>query len=746
MKPEVVNRNKNCTFSGTYVGRDLYITMLEDTKRDFVVTHNVNIRPTSYFVGRETELEGLHQRIEQGRKSILVSGMGGIGKTHICRKLFWEYVDKHVKGDERLFDHIGYVEYNGDIGSSLQNCLKYKKQENLEQDREAAWIELEYLGSNGKLLLFVDNVNMSSREDVGLERLKGIPGAIVLTSRRALFSSEFEPYRIDFLGIGQCREIYEKIRFDGTGKRVKEDEVPDLEYVIGELAARHTITIEFLAHLSRIKLWSVKRLRKELEQNHFCLEYRDEEDRLVNIQKSYETLYNLSKLSAAEKNILEAFSTFPYIPLATEVCKQWLFGDAGVGEDEDILTRLYRKGWLQFQMEQESYTLHPVFAQFIYENCKPKAENHVGLIETCQACLKVPENGAVNACREFIPFAKSLLEKIEVTTEFCDQLAYLLIYIGEYSTAKEIYKKVLNFNLEKYGPNHSITAISYTNLATAYDSQGEFKEAISLYNKAIKIQEKAAEGDPWELVRSYNNLSYAYAREGEYKKARVLYEKAVKIQEKVNGENHLDIAMSYNNLASIYIRQGEYKKAENLCKKALRIQEAILGESHIKIASSYNNLAFIYAHQGKYREAENLYKKGIGIRESVLGRDHLDTANIYSNLAELYMLQHKYIEAEEIYKEYIRIQKKVLGKDNYYTVIGYSNLGAVYVMQKEYEKALIYLLQSYKIALSELGLKNPQTNITYVGMQIVYYQYAPKGNFEHWLEEKLKKSAGSIGT
>mgnify|MGYP006922409594 CR=1 FL=1 len=50
-------------------------------------------------------------------------------------------------------------------------------------------------------------------EDSGLQRLKGIPGAVVLTSRQATFGDEFEPYRIGFLGMEQCKEIYEKIRF-----------------------------------------------------------------------------------------------------------------------------------------------------------------------------------------------------------------------------------------------------------------------------------------------------------------------------------------------------------------------------------------------------------------------------------------------------------------------------------------------------------------------------------------------------
>lgn len=399
---------------GPVVGHDMYninLIMFKDEEREFVVTHNADIKPVSYFTGRETELQDLRQRIEEGRKSVLVSGMGGIGKTHICRKLFEEYLNKHAEGQGKSFRHIGYIEYNMNIDSSLLSCLKYKEQDRAEDNKEAVWRELEYLASDGRLLLFVDNVNVSMREDSGLKRLMNIPGAIVLTSRRRSFSKEFEPYRIDFLSTEKCREIYERICFENSGRRIAQDEESDLEYIIDTLAARHTITIEFLAHLAWTKNWTVKKLREELDSNGFQLEYMDEEDKLVNIQKSYETLYDLSVLTAAEQNILEAFSMFPYIPLDTETCNQWLLDDAGVSEDDNILVGLYRKGWLQYVVEQDGYSMHPVFARFVYEKCKPQEEKHLVLIETCKKSVEIAKNRSLR--EYYISFAVEISTKIQ---------------------------------------------------------------------------------------------------------------------------------------------------------------------------------------------------------------------------------------------------------------------------------------------------------------------------------------------
>ncbi|MDE7201557.1 MAG: hypothetical protein K2O91_06515 [Lachnospiraceae bacterium] len=297
---------------GPYAGRDLSVAMYKESERKFVVTHNTNIKPVSYFAGREKELQDLRQKIEEGCKAVLVSGMGGIGKTQICRKLFEGYYTRHNKGEDELFRHIGYIEYNGDMDSSLMECLKYKTQITPELNKEAAWRELVHLASEGKFLLFVDNVDKSISEDPSLKKLETIPGAIILTSRQTSFSDEFESYQIGFLDRKQCMEIFKTIRFEGSGMNITAEEMQDLEYIIEKLAGRHTITVEFLAHLAKTKLWTVKKLREELEKKKFRLVFHKGGE-LINIQESYEKLYSLSKLTQAEQNIMEAFSVFPYM-------------------------------------------------------------------------------------------------------------------------------------------------------------------------------------------------------------------------------------------------------------------------------------------------------------------------------------------------------------------------------------------------------------------------------------------------
>lgn len=705
MRREVDNRNKDCEFHGDYVGRDLNVTniiMFRDSEREFVVTHNADIKSVTYFTGREKELEDLRQRIEEGRKSVLVSGMGGIGKTHICRKLYEEYTQKHADGENIPFCHIGYIEYDGNMGNSIWNCLKYKKQDNPEQNHEAAWQELEHLAADGKLLLFVDNVNVSIGEDAGLGRLKQIPGAVVLTSRRTSFSKEFEPYRIGFLSTEQCIVIYERIRYGGSGKRMPEEEISDLEYVIEEMAAWHTITVEFLAHLAETKQLTAKELRIELEAKGFRLKYRNEEDKLINIQEEYEKLYDLSILTEAEKNILEAFSIFPYIPLEANICNRWLLEDARVSKDDDVLIGLYRKGWLQFDLGQACYAMHPVFAKFIYEKCKPQLKDHCRLIEECQKCLEISESGSIIERQKFVPFAETMLIKLNMGQSleracFIYVFACLLLNIAEYQKAEVLFKESLEISKEELGEKHPDTAICYNNLADTYFRQGKYDVAEDLFVKGLEINRIAYKEIHSETASSYSNLARLHYKKGKYEAAEELFEKSLEIRKIVRGENHLDTAINFNNLAGTYWKQGKYGKAVRLFKKGLQIQKNILGEDDIGVVAGYDNMAMVYKWQEDYREAEELYKKSMYIRERKIGRNHPDTAIIYNNLADLLRRQGKH------------------------------------------EEELLFYVNAYKIMLSRLGLNHSNTKLVYKNTQAAFVKSYPEGNFEQWLEEKMKE-------
>ncbi len=606
-----INKVSKTNIGGDYVGRDKIVHEHYEYKEQVFenLTPMADAKPVWYFTGRETELDSLRKGIGQGEKAVLVSGMGGIGKTQICRTLYQEYLTQEGKG---LFSHIGYFTYDTDLGTTLVNGMRIRISSDVQENREAAWGKLYDLSRTGRLLLFVDNFNNSLKEDPEMKRLCNLQGALVVSSRRKSLGDFLKPYPIGFLSMEECRGIYEKIQKE-DGRIVREEETGSLCYIIEKLAGFHTITVEFLSFLARTKHWDADRLRQELEQKGFRLQFHKDGE-IINIQESYEALYDLSELSEGEKNILEAFSAFPYLPLDFETLNRWLLKDAGASEEDDIIEGLYQKGWLQFFGEQDSYAMHPVFAKFIYDKCKPAAEEHMGMIEACEDDIRIPEDGCALECQRYLPFALELVNKIaideaEVWRKFSTNIAGLLNYAGMYKSAERIYEEIKRNCEGELGERHPDTAGSYHNLAGVYASQGRYEEAEELYRKALKIREEIlGERHPNTAV-SYNNLASVYGREGRYEEAEELYRRALKIREEILGERHPDTSVSYNNLAGVYDRQGRYEKAEELYIKALKICEDMLGENHPTTAIFLENLASLYQSQGRHEEAEELLQK-----------------------------------------------------------------------------------------------------------------------------------------
>ena len=98
-----------------------------------------------------------------------------------------------------------------------------------------------------------------------------------------------------------------------------------------------------------------------------------------------------------------------------------------------------------------------------------------------------------------------------------------------------------------------------------------------------------------------------------YDQALPLYQRALKIREKALGPEHPDTSVSLNNLAMLYHSMGAYDQALPLFQRALKIREKVLGPEHPATATSLNNLAGLYEDQGAYAKAVPLHQRALKI-------------------------------------------------------------------------------------------------------------------------------------
>jgi hypothetical protein len=138
---------------------------------------------------------------------------------------------------------------------------------------------------------------------------------------------------------------------------------------------------------------------------------------------------------------------------------------------------------------------------------------------------------------------------------------------------------------EETSPN----ANGWSRLGSVLLKMGHTNKAEEIYQILVEQITNESEKAP-----IYHQLGCAKADQGEHKEAITFYEKAVEIDKKILPPNHPDLAMSYNNIGSVYDSMGEYSKAFSFHTKALEIRQKSFPSNHPHLTGSYNNIGSVY--------------------------------------------------------------------------------------------------------------------------------------------------------
>ncbi len=192
-----------------------------------------------------------------------------------------------------------------------------------------------------------------------------------------------------------------------------------------------------------------------------------------------------------------------------------------------------------------------------------------------------------------------------------------------------------------------------------------------------------------------------------------VWREALFFTQEILGEEHPSTATSYNNVAYNLNAQGRLQEAEPLFRKALEICERVLGEEHPSTATSYNNVASNLNAQGRLQEAEPLYRKALEICERVLGEEHPSTATSYNNVASNLNAQGRLQEAEPLFRKALEICERVLGEEHPSTATSYNNVASNLNAQGRLQEAEPLYRKALEIRERVLGEEHPSTATSY---------------------------------
>ena len=323
-------------------------------------------------------------------------------------------------------------------------------------------------------------------------------------------------------------------------------------------------------------------------------------------------------------------------------------------------------------------------------------------------------------------------------------------------------KKALVLEEKEFGKNDLDHGYTLNNLATIYQNQKRFDEAIPLFIEAARIfKEKLGKDDPnYGVV--LNNLAVLYENSNKWDSAAYHYQQVLAIRKAQLGSQHEKYHETLANLGNVLVRIGQADSAQihlqelidlldNQSKNTTKlyadacyqiatcyasVDSVQLAEKYylkgkhvevnlpsgktVKYAIGLSKIAMFYEELGKYDAAEPLYEESSSVLKQQLGDQDTLYATSLINLAILHEELGKYVQAQHNYDDALGIIEQHYGKDHLKYAEALNNKAGLLVELGKYALAEPLYQQALDVYQRELGRKSKKYLSVHNNLAILY--------------------------
>ena len=509
----------------------------------------------TYFLHREKDVEAVRQILTTEKQVVLINGLGGIGKTTIARKLFYQM--------ESAYPYVAWVGYEGNLKESLQKSLKLFAEEPItaEERWELLWNFL--LENREKVLLFLDNANKKRdgkkvEADSEFTQLRSSGMTMVVTSRLSSLVG-FRKHLVGFLDEDACVDIFYCYYTDSNQiEEQNRGEEGIVRELIREKIRCHTFSVELLAKYARHKVHGgISQLKAELDQKDFFYpadisEYTDHEGEDSPIAIQLAKLFDISTYPEGMQRIAKCFSILPSEDIPKELAQH-------IQAEEQDFYELIQLGLLKDN--GDSYSMQPV----VQESIRYQVDQGMITLQVadCETCI------------DRLSDADYLNELNFYNAE--QKIGYIDAFRNYFHTEKERKQRCVQFLWYAGGE--------------IYNRIGLPLKALPYYEENLKIARKLSEESPTasnqrDLSVSLNKLGDVWVKLGKEEEALKAYEEGLEIIRKLSEEsptasNQRDLSVSLYKLGNLYLQLGHYQSAVDI------LQEAVDGLDMVRMQSQY---------------------------------------------------------------------------------------------------------------------------------------------------------------
>jgi tetratricopeptide (TPR) repeat protein len=659
----------------------------------------------------------LHQWLaDENIRLIGIEGIGGTGKSMLATKIYEE-----IKGFPKRF--WADVSSGATIFSDLARRVLTDFGCRVPEEELELVNGLVQCLRLGQYLLVIDNLESLLQSDgkwtsqfyeeffrTWIEYGGG--SKILVTTREKPELKGFEWLHLKGLKKEEGASLLRELRIEGEVEAFAElvDGHPLLLKLVADLIKNEYPQDPSLERLQDLGLGNLQEL---LTDPRVVGQHRRENVGMVLVlDASFERLADWQKIwlqnVSVYRGAFDGEAAVAMLPQADESCPL----PVETAQLEQELRKLVKRSLLEEKLNgKRQFAFQPVVLEYVRYKAGEQTEAHQQAIAYYRSIAKEKPWQTIDNVKEYLEIFYHYYQLGDYDSAFdivwtCDDFLTLR---GYYAVRVEVYGQLVAAWQQTDARENWNYRASLISLGNAYNSLGQYQEAIAFYQQSLEIFRES--GDRGGEANSYGNLGNACDSLGQYQEAIAFHQQSLAICRE-SGDRGGE-ARSYIGLGNAYYSLGQYQEAIAFHQQSL----AICRESGDRggEASSYIGLDNAYNSLGQYQEAIAFHQQSLAIcRES---GDRGGEASSYIGLGNAYYSLGQYQEAIAFHQQSLAICRE--SGDRGGEARSYNNLGNAYYSLGQYQEAIAFHQQSLAIK-REIGDRGGEAR-SYIGLGNAYY-------------------------
>jgi len=662
--------------------------------------HNLPERTTTpeHFVGREAQLEKLGELLAPPGSRVLLTGMGGVGKSELALQHAYGQLSHYRAGIVRVDARQGFEGMAAQVIGFVRGTFPELLPEKGPPDEllPLCWSQWPTAAAEPEpVLLLLDDLPSDGDGARSEERLcQGLPPRF----RRLITRREKAPRNARSIDLERLQrpDALRLLSFhaDGEEPNPRAQSEPEAANGLCEAVGDLPLALVLLgARLGDRPDLPLKALLQELEakgaEARALLEAHPELGARLGVVESL--LISWAPLSAPAQELAVLLSLMAPAVIPWELVERCRKDDQELVEGQafgDAQAALLRAQLLE-RVGPDQYQLHPLVRQFVALQARDKGSVQEGWRQQLARAVaaicreKFEQVMPLERQAEVAAYVPHIAKVAEVDAEALaeEDLIWPFTALGllsdnqaNFSDALVWHERCLEQCEQRFGPEHRSTATGLNNVGHFLRVTNRLAEAEPLMRRALGINEASYGPEHPNVATSLNNLAHLLQVTNRLTEAEPLMRRALEIDEASYGPEHPNVATSLNNLAQLMHVTNRLTEAEPLMRRALAIDEASYGPQHPEVARDLNNLAQLLKDTNRLTEAEPLMRRALAIFEASSGPEHPNVAIQLNNLATLLYATNRLSEAEPLLRRALAIDEASYRPDHPRVATSLNNL------------------------------------------------------------------------